>query len=151
MPFFDRLRSLFTREGADAKVFFEELRQRAEKDLDRREAELAETPTEAFERSKAAAQAGDDEFTRLEGAIGSRLSKAEVSALTEPATEGEDQALLDLTNFDHGDRDPLGMRAETDVTNPGAPPDKAAADKPLGANPVAAEDPDAERAGQGTR
>lgn len=111
MPIFDRLRKLFSREAAEAKIFYEELRQRAEDDLGRRENALTESPAEALARAQAAAEAGDEEFARLEQTIGSRLSDAEVSALTEPAAEGEDQAVIDLNNFDHGGRDPLGMRS----------------------------------------
>lgn len=138
MSIFDRLRSMFSREGEEAKIFFEELRQRTEDDLGRREAELTETPEEALARAEAAAQAGDDEFARLEGAIGSRLSKAEVTALTEPADEGEDLDMLDMTDFDRNDRDPLGMRTEAAAersaapATPQPPPDGDSAERHVG-------------------
>jgi hypothetical protein len=111
MSIFDRLRNLLSKEGAETKAFFEELRHKADADLGRREAELNETPVEAFERAKQEADRGDDEFARLEEVIGSRLNEAEVAELTRPANP-DDSNEIDLQDVSRDDRDPLGLRDE---------------------------------------
>jgi ElaB/YqjD/DUF883 family membrane-anchored ribosome-binding protein len=82
MSAIDRLRSWLKRESADAKESWGDLRNRADAELSRKEAQLQETPEQRLERLQHDVRQNDEDFDELRRRI----------AGTGPPAAGEDPA-----------------------------------------------------------
>ncbi len=90
MGFLDSLRNWFRAEAAEAKDVLDHTRARMETDLDRREAELAASPSEKLEMLQEEISAGDDGFEALRDKIEGRSAKADaVEEVAEHGAEGD--------------------------------------------------------------
>lgn len=99
MGFLDSLRSWFASESAEAKKLGQSTQQRLETELDRREAELAASPSERIEMLQDEIADSDTTFDALRDKIEGRSERAdataEVAEVDQAVRDGADEPSTD--------------------------------------------------------
>ena len=97
MSFWERFKAFLSREAEDVKEGFDDLRDKLDAELTRREQELEATPSERLEMIQEDIESSDSVFDRIEDKIDARLGEGDgvaevievVDEMDEDAAEGD--------------------------------------------------------------